>query len=55
LELNDVKSVMEQIAIETKSDNLTLKEKATIAVKLFQSMAVKKNIVLKLNEKTSKK
>jgi len=46
---------MEQIAIETKSDNLTLKEKSALAVKLFESMAVKQNIVLKLNKKTSKK
>lgn len=38
---------MEQIAIETKSDNLILKEKS--------ALAVKQNIVLKLNKKTSKK
>lgn len=55
LELQDVKSVMEQIVTETKSDNLILKEKATLAVNLFHSMAARQNIVLKLNKKTSKK
>lgn len=55
LELQDVKSVVEQIATETKSDNLTLKEKSTLAVNLFQSMAVERNIVLKLNKKSNKK
>lgn len=55
LELKDVKSVMGQIADETKSDNLTLKEKAALAVNLFQIMAVRRNIVLKLNKKTGRK
>ncbi|MGE5626753.1 MAG: DUF3795 domain-containing protein [Solirubrobacterales bacterium] len=55
LELEDVKIVLEQIEAETKSGILTLKEKAAIAVKLFQSMAESRNIVLKLNKKTSKK
>ena len=55
LELQDVKSVVEQIAAETESNNLTLKEKATLAANLFQTMAAKRNIVLKLNKKTRKK
>jgi hypothetical protein len=55
LELQDVKSVVEQIAIETESNNLTLKEKAALAADLFQAMAAKRNIVLKLNKKTGKK
>ena len=55
LELEDVKSVVKQIAAETKSDTQSLKEKARIAVNLFQTMAVSRNIVLKLNKKTSKK
>lgn len=55
LELQDIKSVVEQIATGTKSENLTLKEKSKLAVNLFQSMAVKRNIVLKLNKKTNKK
>lgn len=54
LELQDVKSIMKQIATETNLDNLTLKEKATIAVNLFQTMAAKQNVVLKLNKKTGK-
>lgn len=53
LELQDVKSVVEQIKTETESDNLTLKEKAAIAANIFQTMASKRNIVLKLNKKTS--
>lgn len=55
LELQDVKSVVEQIVTETKSDNLILKEKAELAVNLFQAIAVRRNIELKLNKKTSKK
>jgi len=55
LELQDVKCIVEQIATETESDNLTLKEKASLAVKLFQTMATKRNVVLKLNKKTIKK
>jgi hypothetical protein len=52
LELQDVKSVMAQIATETKPDNLTIKEKAVLAANLFQAMAAKRNIILKLNRKT---
>lgn len=55
LDLQDIKCVMEQIATETGSDNLTLKEKAALAVKRFQTIAEKRNIVLKLNKKISKK
>lgn len=55
LELQDVKSVVEQIATETESDNLTLKEKSTLVANMFQLMAAKRNIVLKLNKKTGKK
>lgn len=54
LELQDVKSVVEQIVPETKSGNLNLKEKAALAVNLFQTMAAKRNIVLKLNKKPAK-
>jgi hypothetical protein len=50
LELPDVKSVMEQISAETKSDDLPLKEKAALAAKLFQAMAEKRNVVLKLKK-----
>lgn len=55
LELQDVKSIVEQLAIETESDNLTLKEKATLAANMFQTMASKRNVVLKLNKKTRTK
>jgi hypothetical protein len=39
---------MEQIATEEESCNLTLKEKAAVAANLFQTMAEKRNIILKL-------
>ena len=55
LELPDVKWVMEQIASETGSDSLTLTEKASLAVNLFQTMAMERSIVLKLNKKPRKK
>jgi hypothetical protein len=54
LELQDVKSVMVQIAAGTESENLFLKEKAALAVDLFQTMAKRRNIVLKLNRKSKK-
>ena len=45
LELEDVREVMANVA-----QNLPIKEKALIAVRLFQDMAAKKNIELKLNK-----
>lgn len=51
LELQDIKYVLEQIVSETESQMLSQKEKAAIAVNLFQKMAMKRNIVLKLNKK----
>ncbi len=54
LELQEIKDVMEQISIKTSSTNLSIKEKATIAAGLFQSMAEQRTIVLKLNRKPSK-
>lgn len=51
LELQDIKSVMEQIATDTESDMLKLKEKAGIAVSQFQAMAERRNVILKLNKK----
>lgn len=50
LELPDVLSVVEQIRAETEWENLTLKEKAAFAANLFQTMAAKRNIVLKLRK-----
>lgn len=51
LELEDLKTVVKQIQAETKGENLTIKDKAILAVKTFQAMAEKKNILLKLNKK----
>lgn len=55
LELQQIKDVMEQISIKASSDNISLKEQATIAVELFQSVAKQQAIVLKFNKKPSKK
>lgn len=55
LELQDIKSVAEQITAETEASELTLKEKAVLAANLFETMAQKRHIVLKLNKKPSKK
>lgn len=54
LELHEINDVMEQISAETSSDDLLLKEKAAIAVRLFQEIAERRSIVLKLNKKPSK-
>ncbi len=51
LELPDLKLVIDQIASETGSDELTLKDKAKLAASLFNTLAEKRNIVLKLNRK----
>ena len=54
LPLQDVKSVMKQIAVETESSNLTIKEKAALASNLFKAAAANQNIILKYNKKSSK-
>jgi hypothetical protein len=54
LSLQDLKVLIGQIEAETASDSLTIKEKAALTANLFQAMAAKRNIVLKLNKKTSK-
>jgi len=51
LDLQDIKSIMGQLADETKSDTL-LKEKASTAVRLFEKMAERRGISLKLRKKT---
>jgi len=48
LELKDIKSVLKQIEKETQSTELTIKEKAKIAVHLFETTAEKRTITLKL-------
>lgn len=55
LELNDIHSVINELKSEAVSNDMTMKEKAEIAVSLFKNVAEKKKIVLKLNKKPSKK
>jgi len=50
LELEDVKEVMAHVSQEL-SPNLPIKEKSMIAVRLFQTMADKRDVVLKLHKK----
>jgi hypothetical protein len=50
LELCDIKEVMAQLAKEVKPD-AAVKERVARAVQLFQEMAEKRNITLKLNKK----
>jgi hypothetical protein len=54
LEVQDLKAVMEQILLETCAGNLSMKEKAAIAERLFQSLAEQQSVVLKLHKKPSK-
>ena len=51
LELNDIKNILKQIKKETKSENLSIKEKSIIAVKLFEAIAKERNLSLKLTPK----
>ena len=46
---------MEQLTAKTQKDNLPLKERATLAVKLFRETAQNQTITLKLNRKPKKK
>ena len=55
LELEDVKTVMAQLGTGESLDSMALKEKAVLAVKLFQEMAEKRSIVFKLNKKSENK
>jgi hypothetical protein len=55
LELQDVKNILEEINSQTASDILTIKEKASVTVSVFQAVAQQKNIILKLNKKPTKK
>ncbi len=54
LELHDVKHVMEQISSQMKPEQ-SAKDKATMAVQLFQSMAEQRNFTLKLRKKSEVK
>jgi len=50
LGLNDIKCVLIQLKKETKSVDLTMKEKSLIAVRMFEEIAAEKNILLKLRK-----
>jgi hypothetical protein len=54
LDIQDLREIVDRIKIKTTSTDLVLKEKAAIAVKLFQTIAEEKNLVLKLNKKPPK-
>lgn len=54
LELQQIKDVMEQISIKASSNERSPKEKAAIAVEVFQSVAEQHAVVLKFNKKPSK-
>lgn len=54
LDLQDIRDLMKQIDVQTSASNLTLKEKAAIAVTLFQNVAQEKELILKLNKKSTK-
>lgn len=54
LELQDVRYVMEQIASQTQPEQ-SVKDKATTAAQLFQRMAEKRNLTLKLRKKSEVK
>lgn len=55
LDLQDIINIIEEINIQTTSNNLTIKEKASVAVTAFQAVAQQKNIILKYNKKPKKK
>lgn len=50
LDLADIRCVLDQLSAEAAAMT-TLKEKAALAVNLFQAMAKKRDIILKLNKK----
>lgn len=51
IELQDLENILKEIKAQSTSDNLTIKEKASIAVSIIQNIANEKNIILKLNKK----
>lgn len=54
LELQDVRYIIEQISSQTQPKQ-SVKDKATTAVKLFQTMAEQRNLTLKLRKKSETK
>lgn len=55
LPLQDLENVMNQIAEDTSSNNLTVKEKAEKVISLFQNLAIQQGLELKLRKKPMKK
>ncbi|WP_331661382.1 DUF3795 domain-containing protein [Lachnoclostridium sp.] len=55
LEVSDIREVVEKLKKQIDLNHKTMKEKALVAVSLFQEIADKNNILLKLNKKPSKK
>ena len=53
LELDDIKTVIRKIESEVQQ-NISIKEKAIIAVKQFENVASQKGVAIKLNKKPSK-
>lgn len=53
LELDDIKTVLDQISEAVKPDN-TLKENAAVAAQMFKNMAGMRDISLKLRKKPGK-
>lgn len=51
LELEEVQAVVTMLDEEARKSGLTLKEKAALAMKLFQAAAKEQNLVLKLKKK----
>lgn len=55
LDLEDLKTVMEQAAIENQRNDIILKDRSVYMVKQLQMVAEQRNILLKWNKKPSKK
>ncbi len=55
MEIEDLRELVDKIKLQTDSDHLTLKEKVSVAVAIFNERAKEKNLVLKLNKKPAKK
>ena len=51
IEIEDLKSAVNEIEEEVSGKELTVKEKAVISVEILKSAAARKNIVLKLRKK----
>ena len=55
LEISDLREIIDNLNMQIDSNNKSKKDKAVDAVTLFQDIADKKNILLKLRKKPSKK